>query len=157
MRRLLQQQIDALVVRFGDDFPEQVRSILRAAVFTGSAKADKVAALFSMPLRTFHRRLDNFGTGFQELLDETAYAIARQMLTDSGNGIGEIAALLDYADSRSFIRAFRRWSVTTPARWRASQKALHKTGVARRSGRVPAPASSYSAVGNIGDRRSAEE
>ena len=139
LRRVLQQQIDALDARFGDDFPEQVRSILRTAVLTGNAKADQVAALFSMPTRTFHRRLDNFGTGFQELLDETAYGVAQQILLDSGNGIGKVAALLDYADARSFIRAFRRWSGTTPARWRASQKALRKSIVARRGSKTPVP------------------
>jgi hypothetical protein len=36
---------------------------------------------------------------------------------------------------RAFIRAFRRWSDETPARWRATQKALRKTLVVRRGRR----------------------
>jgi len=32
----------------------------------------------------------------------------------------QIAAMLDYADASAFTRAFRRWSGTTPARWRAA-------------------------------------
>jgi len=34
---------------------------------------------------------------------------------------GRIAELLDYAASGVFTRAFRRWSGTTPAQWRAAR------------------------------------
>ncbi len=97
LRRLLQQQIDLLDARHGDDFPEQVRSVLRTALVTGDAGADQVAALFSMHSRTLHRRLAAFGTGFRGLVDEGRYAIARQLLEDTTMEVSRIAALLDYA------------------------------------------------------------
>jgi len=37
--------------------------------------------------------------------------------------VSQIAAMLDYADASAFTRAFRRWSDTTPARWRATRDA----------------------------------
>ena len=118
LRRLLQKQIDALDARHGDDFPEQVRSVLRTALVTGHGKADQIAALFSMHTRTLNRRLNAFGTGFQQLVDESCFEIARQMLEDSAMQVSQITALLGYADASAFTRAFRRWSGTTPARWR---------------------------------------
>lgn len=121
LRRLLQKQIDAIEVRHGADFPEQVRSVLRSALVTGQAKADQVAALFSMHSRTLSRHLNAFGTGFQELADEGRFEIARQMLEDSAMEVRQIAAALDYADASAFTRAFRRWSGNTPARWRATR------------------------------------
>jgi AraC-like DNA-binding protein len=121
LQRLLQTQIDALDARYGDDFPEQVRSVLRSALVTGRAKASQVAALFSMHARTLNRRLNEFGTGFQELLDEGRFEIARQLLEDSAMEVRQIAAVLDYADASAFTRAFRRWSGATPARWRATR------------------------------------
>jgi len=121
LRRLLQQQIDILDARHGGDFPEQVRSVLRTALVTGDASADQVAALFSVHSRTLHRRLNAFGTGFRELVDEGRFAIARQMLEDSAMEVSQIAALLDYADASAFTRAFRRWSGTTPTGWRATR------------------------------------
>jgi len=121
LHHLLQRQIDALEARHGDDFPEQVRSILRSALVTGHGKADQVAALFSIHARTLNRRLEVFGTGFRELVDEGRFEIARQMLEDSAMQVSQIAAMLDYADASAFTRAFRRWSGTTPARWRAKQ------------------------------------
>jgi AraC-like DNA-binding protein len=136
VRRLVQKQIDALEDRHGDDFPEQVRAVLHTALTTGHAKAEQVAALFSMHHRTLHRRLSDYGIGFRELVDEVRFEMAQQMLKDSDLAVSEIALMLDYADVRSFIRAFRRWSDVTPASWRAAQKKLRRTAVMQR-GRTP--------------------
>ena len=121
LRRVLQRQIDMLEARHGDDFPEQVRSVLRSALVTSRANAGHVAALFSMHPRTMHRRLSEFGTGFRQLADAGRFEIARQMLEDSEMDVRQIAAMLDYADASAFTRAFRHWSGTTPARWRAAE------------------------------------
>ncbi len=121
LSRVLQTQVDALAARHGNDFPEQVRSVLRAALVSGRAKADQIAALFSMHARTLNRRLNDYGTGFQELVDEGRFEIARQMLENSATAVHQIAAMLDYADASAFGRAFRRWSGTTPAQWRATR------------------------------------
>lgn len=123
LRRLLLQQIDALELRYGDDFPGQVRSVLRTALLTGHARSDQVAALFSIHSRSLSRRLKDFGTSFQELLDEGRFEIARQMLEDTRMEVNQIAMTLDYADASAFTRAFRRWSGTTPAQWRKNRKA----------------------------------
>ncbi len=121
LRRHLREQIDAIEARHQEDFPEQVRSVLRTALVTGHAKADQVAALFSMHSRTLNRRLRDFGTNFQALVDEIRFEIARQMLENSAMELSQIAAMLDYADASAFTRAFRRWSGATPGVWRAKQ------------------------------------
>ena len=121
LRRLLQKQIDALDAKHGDDFAEQVRSVLRTALLTGHARADQVAALFSMHSRTLARHLGAAGTSFQALVDECGFEIARQLLELSDQDVSQIAATLRYADASAFTRAFRRWSSTTPARWRAAR------------------------------------
>ncbi len=118
LRRLLQQQIDALEARHGDDFPGQVRSVLRTGLLAGHGSAGQVAALFSIHSRTLHRRLNAFGTNFHQLADECRFEIARQMLEDSTLNVSRIASALDYTDPSAFIRAFRRWTGTTPAQWR---------------------------------------
>jgi AraC-like DNA-binding protein len=74
-----------------------------------------------MHARTLNRRLNSFGLGFRELADEGRFEIARQMLGDSAMEVAQIATMLDYADASAFTRAFRRWSGTTPARWRATR------------------------------------
>jgi AraC-like DNA-binding protein len=74
-----------------------------------------------MHSRTLNRRLDAFGFGCQQLVDESRFEIARQMLEDSAMEIGQIAELLDYAAPGVFTRALRRWSGTTPAERRAAR------------------------------------
>ena len=104
-----------------NDLPDQVRSVLRRSIRTGHARADQVAATFSMHARTLNRRLNEFGISFRELADEGRFEIAQQMLQSSAMDVAQIAAMLDYADASAFTRAFRRWSGTTPARWRAKR------------------------------------
>jgi AraC-like DNA-binding protein len=65
------------------------------------------------------RRLSACGTSFQSLVDEGRFEIARQMLENTDADIQRIAVMLEYADASAFARAFRRWSGTTPSRWRA--------------------------------------
>jgi AraC-like DNA-binding protein len=118
LRQLLQAQMKVLEAQFHDDFPERVRSILRTGLLADHASADQVATLLSMHGRTLHRRLVASGTNFRALVDECRYEIARQMLSDTDSDVGHVASVLDYADTSAFARAFRRWSGTTPARWR---------------------------------------
>lgn len=118
LQQLVREQINALELRFGDDFPGQVRSVLRSALMTDHARSHQVAELFSMHSRTLRRRLENCGTSFQELLDEGRFEIARQMLQNTEMEVSQISEALGYADASTFIRAFRRWSGSTPARWR---------------------------------------
>lgn len=118
LRRLLEEQVDMLEVQYRDDFPEQVRSLLRTGLLANRGSADQVAALLSIHSRTLHRRLAAHGTNFRSLVDECRYAIARQMLEDTDSDVVQIADMLDYADTSAFARAFRRWSGTTPSHWR---------------------------------------
>ena len=121
-RRLLQAQIDAIESRYEGEFAEQVRSVLRSSLLTGHAKADQVAALFGMHGRTMNRRLKAAGVHFQQLVDESRFAFAQQMLQDSAMDIGQISELLGYAAPSVFTRAFQRWSGATPAEWRTVRK-----------------------------------
>jgi AraC-like DNA-binding protein len=118
LARLLRDTVTRLEAQYRRDFPEQVRGILRTALLADHGSAEQVAALLCMHSRTLHRRLAASDTNFRTLVDECRYEIARQMLADSDCDVGQIAYTLDYADTSAFARAFRRWSGTTPSRWR---------------------------------------
>ena len=127
LRRLLQKQIDAAEAKRKEDFPQQVKGVLQTALLTGRGGADDIAALFSMHSRTLRRRLDDFGTTFQNLVDETRYSIASRMLEDSAMEVSEIAESFGYSDASAFVRAFRRWSGgVTPTSWRAQRRAARR-------------------------------
>jgi AraC-like DNA-binding protein len=122
LRRVLQRQVDALEARHAPDFPEAVRSLLRSALFTGHGRIEEIAALLSIHSRTLGRRLEEHGVGFQELVDEVRFEIARQMLQETTLEAWQIAESLGYGSASAFTRAFRRWSGATPGAWRNGQK-----------------------------------
>jgi len=128
LARLLRDRTDTLVLQHRGQLPEQVRSLLRTALLADHGSADQIATLLSMHTRTLHRRLAASGTNFRALVDECRYEIARQMLDDTDADVGQIAAMLNYADTSAFARAFRRWSGTTPSDWRTrDDRALPST------------------------------
>jgi len=118
LSRLLRDMVEELEAQQEDAFVEQVRGILRTALLADRGSAHEVATFLSMHSRTLHRHLAACGTNFRTLVDETRYEIARQMLEGTDADVGDIASLLDYADTSAFARAFRRWSGTPPSRWR---------------------------------------
>ncbi len=122
LRVLLQAQIGVLEQRHGNDLPAQVRSVLGTSILAGRCKAEHVAALFGMHSRTLNRRLNAFDVSLQQLVDESRFEIARQMLEYSATDIGQISDLLGYAAPGVFTRAFRRWSGTTPLHWREERR-----------------------------------
>jgi AraC-like DNA-binding protein len=121
LSRLLQTHVNELEAQFANDFPAQVRSILRTGLLTGLSSADQIAALFSIHPRTLNRRLTADGISFRQLVDEERLEIARQMLENTTQQVNQVAASLGYARASAFVRAFRRWSGTTPALWRAKR------------------------------------
>ncbi len=105
------------------DLVEQVRVALRTMIPTGRATEQSIAAVLGIPSRTLRRQLVAKGTSFRNLAKETRYEIARQLLTDTGMAITDIAGVLEYADASAFTRAFRRWTNLSPAAWRAQARA----------------------------------
>ena len=120
LQRRLQEQVDAIKLRRNMKFPEQVKHLLRSAILTQHCSKNQIAGLLGMTGRTLIRRLDTFGTCLQSLVDECRYEIALSLLENSSLQVQEIAEMLGYTRSSTFIRAFRRWSGTTPALWRAT-------------------------------------
>jgi AraC-like DNA-binding protein len=82
------------------------------------ASGDALAQILSMHRRTLNRRLQAQGTTFQRQLDEVRMVVARELLLHTNSSIEEIAEALCYADVSAFMHAFRRWTSTTPARFR---------------------------------------
>lgn len=119
LRRRLQEQIAHLDSVYGASLTSQVKRTLRATVITGRCSVEATAQKLNMHRRTLSRRLRSEGTTFETLLDEVRYETARQFLGHTQMPVRAVAHMLAYADA-AFTRAFRRWSGTTPGRWRAA-------------------------------------
>jgi AraC-like DNA-binding protein len=94
---------------------------------TGEIGGDAVARLLGVSLRTLRRRLDEHRTSFQEMLDETRLESAKQLLSNTDLGIGQIGLVLRYSDPSVFTRAFTRWSGLRPSEWRMQARSPNRT------------------------------
>jgi AraC-like DNA-binding protein len=88
-------------------------------VLGGSSSAENVALLFGIHERTLRKRLTADRTSLQQLVSQTRFELAKQLLENTKVPLSEIASALHYADAAVFSRAFRGWSNTRPREWRA--------------------------------------
>jgi AraC-like DNA-binding protein len=86
---------------------------------------EDVAELLHVSNRTFKRRLSAQGVTFSELVDRQRRVRALALLESSPLSIEEIARRLDYATASTFVRAFRRWTKTTPTAYRRDRVGPH--------------------------------
>ena len=83
---------------------------------------EQVAANLNLSVRTLQRRLKEEALTFKIILDELKKQFALDYLKNKNLSVKEVAYLLDYADSSSFIRTFRRWTGLSPEKYRQEQK-----------------------------------
>ena len=95
----------------------QVYRVARRLLIDERHSGDEIAHMLSMHRRTLNRRLQARGTSFQAVLDQVRFQMARELLA-SDIALDDIAAKLGYSAVTPFMRTFRRWSGTTPGRWR---------------------------------------
>lgn len=86
-----------------------------------TASLENVASALALSGRTLRRKLDQEKTSFRALLEEERKQMAFQLLTNSDVKIDDLAAHLGYTDTRSFTRAFQRWSDISPSEYRKSR------------------------------------
>jgi AraC-like DNA-binding protein len=83
-----------------------------------SPSMETVARQLATTARTLHRRLCAEGTSFAEIMDEVRYTFAKEYLSRSELSTEEISERLGFSDAANFRHAFRRWTGSTPARYR---------------------------------------
>jgi AraC-like DNA-binding protein len=66
------------------------------------------------------RHLAEEGITFEAVRDDVRFVLARELLALTDLPIGEISASLVFSNQTAFVRAFRRWSGSTPSQWRAA-------------------------------------
>lgn len=82
------------------------------------------ARLFHMTPRTLHRKLQEEGTSYRDLLDDVRCALALEHLKSDRLSVQEIGFTLGYTDMANFRRAFKRWQGMAPSDFRQSRITL---------------------------------
>lgn len=74
-----------------------------------------VAANFNTSTRSLQRQLKKERTSFLEIAEEVRKLVAIKQVRSGKYAVKEIAYSLGYNESSAFIKAFRRWTGTTPS------------------------------------------
>jgi AraC-like DNA-binding protein len=90
------------------------------------ADMPSLAAELGLSSRTLRNRLGREGTTYRELVEEVRRGMAEQLLAAKNLTLDQIAERVGYADTSSFIAAFKRWSGVAPGRYRARVPAVGK-------------------------------
>lgn len=85
-----------------------------------SPRLPDVAKSLFLSERTLRRRLHQEKHSFKLVVSETKMVLAKELLLAAALPIKVIALKLDYAESASFLRAFKKWWGVTPAQMRQS-------------------------------------
>lgn len=100
-------------------FRDAVVCALRGGRLDGaSCRREVVARRLGVSARTLQRRLENEGTSFGRVLDETRRQTALELIGDPALSVGDISSGVGYADQFAFNKAFRRWTGRSPSAYR---------------------------------------
>lgn len=119
-RRIATKYLEATYLPATSTMTERVAELARRLLPTGHCNADAIADQLGVHERTLRRHLTAEGTGCHEVIDRERRALAARYLADPRLQIGQVAALLGYAEQSTLNRACRRWFGTTPRAYRAS-------------------------------------
>jgi AraC-like DNA-binding protein len=101
------------------DFLGSLRLAVEPMLGTEAAGLERAARYAGVTPRTVQRWLEREGRSFSTVLEEVRRAAASRLLATTDLPLLAVAERLGYSDAANFTRAFRRWTGTTPGRWRA--------------------------------------
>lgn len=105
-----------------DDVRARVEHQVRLRLPSGRIDIQSVSSTIAMSARSLQRRLEEIGTSYQEVVDDVRRTQALKHIADPKLSVSEVAFLVGYSEPRAFLRAFKRWTGTSPQRHRRQQR-----------------------------------
>jgi AraC-like DNA-binding protein len=105
-----------------DRISHKTRELIMHRLRDGEPLRADVAKELCMSERTLQRRLQDEGTSYHQLVDDTRREIAQQYLMRNNVTIAQIAYLLGFCDQSNFFRACKRWFDVSPGEYRNNLK-----------------------------------
>ncbi|MHB8948915.1 MAG: AraC family transcriptional regulator [Rhodoferax sp.] len=121
LQQMLQRALPLTVLQYRRDrlLVQRVRQALLSQP-QQSRNAEDLAALLQLSPRTLHRQLKEEGASLQALKDEVRQSHALALLLRTSRPIKQVAQGAGFQNEKSFIRAFRGWTGSSPAEFRRS-------------------------------------
>lgn len=101
-----------------ENLAARVKKIIVENLPSGNVTVETVASVLCIGTRKLQRLLQQEGTTFISLLNETRMEIAKQYVHDKNMDLTEVAFLLGFAEQSTFSRSFKRWTGRSPLQYR---------------------------------------
>jgi AraC-like DNA-binding protein len=121
--RILQRYLEHVLANMPreDKMLATVRKAIAETMREGDPTIARVAKNLALSPRTLERGLKERGTRFKNLMDDTRRRFAINYLKGRDHTLTQIAFLLGYSEVSAFNRAFKRWTGTTPLKYRQTR------------------------------------
>jgi AraC-like DNA-binding protein len=106
---------------------ERVEDYVRGSLPSGHCSIQYCAAKLGTSIRTLQANLDDYGLKFSDILEKQRIDLAKVYLEQGQVSLDDMAALLGYSEASSFGRAFKRWTGSTPQRFRKAATAQRES------------------------------
>lgn len=100
------------------DIAQQVERALIEMLPSGGATEEQIASQLHMSSRSLQRKLNEDGSSFSYILQNTRQKMADYHLRENRLSLNEIAYLLGFSEQANFSRAFKRWYQCSPSEYR---------------------------------------
>ena len=119
LRTMLKRALPLTVLQYRRDrlLVQRVRELLRSQP-AQYGRADALAAALHVSVRTLHRQLHEEAASLQELKDEIRRDQAMEQLCRTVRSVKQIALAVGFRNEKSFTRAFRQWTGSSPSDFR---------------------------------------
>ena len=105
-----------------EDLVHSVREYVVQELAKGAPAFDDVARHFNMSSKTLERRLSERKASYREIVDGIRCDLAKHYLADTELRLHQIAYALGYSEPGPLVRAFRRWTDSTPMQYRQKHR-----------------------------------
>jgi AraC-like DNA-binding protein len=120
--RLLGGYLDRVKAASRTTIVERVEDYVRGSLPSGNCSIECCAAKLGTSVRTLQANLSDYGLIFSDILEKQRMDLAKVYLEEGELSLDDVAAWLGYSEASSFGRAFKRWTGSTPQRYRKSVK-----------------------------------
>lgn len=121
INRYLLQQIDEKTKGIkipGSKLVHDVEALIQDALPNGIPSIHHISTLTAMSNRTLTRRLSEAGVTYRDLVQQIQENIAKKLLLENIQSIGDIAFLTGFSEQSAFARAFKKWTNLTPSEFK---------------------------------------
>lgn len=114
--QVLNQHLESRITQLSnsENVTDKVRKVLYSSFKYQFPDIESVADKLNLSSRTLQRKLSEEKTSFMEVLQETRFGIAKQLLSQDHLTVSEISYILGYSDLGNFSRSFKKYFGNSP-------------------------------------------